>query len=369
MTDLTRRRLLQGAAAAGLAAGLSPLAARPVLAAGEKLKVGVIHMGAISDTGWEYFQAEAWRALQEEFPDQVEVTVLENITQIQDCERLFRQLSIQGHQLLFGTTFSQYASLRKLAPTLPKSHFECCAGIDAGPNLGVFEARHYEGTYLTGIAAGRMTKSNVLGWVGAFPVPQVIYSLNAFLLGARSVNPEATLKIVWVNDWVNPGKEKDAVATLVAQGADVISGSPNTPVQGLAAEEKGVWSIGSTGDFSAYVKQKQLVSFELDWSAAHIEAAKGVMAGTWEPTARWRGLGPDGFVKMTTASPELPASVADEMAKAEAAIVDGSFQIFSGPIRDNAGEMRVAEGETMAPEDVKGMTWLVEGVEGSLPKG
>ncbi|MGR3780153.1 MAG: BMP family ABC transporter substrate-binding protein [Albimonas sp.] len=369
MTDLSRRRLLQGAAAAGLAAGLSPLAARPVLAAGEKLKVGVIHMGAISDTGWEYFQAEAWRALQEEFPDQVEVTVLENITQIQDCERLFRQLSIQGHQLLFGTTFSQYASLRKLAPTLPKSHFECCAGIDAGPNLGVFEAKHYEGTYLTGIAAGRMTQSNVLGWVGAFPVPQVIYSLNAFLLGARSVNPEATLKIVWVNDWVNPGKEKDAVATLVAQGADVISGSPNTPVQGLAAEEKGVWSIGSTGDFSAYVKQKQLVSFELDWSAAHIEAAKAVMAGTWEPTARWRGLGPDGFVKMTTASPELPAPVADEMAKAEAAIVDGSFQIFAGPIADNTGALRVAEGETLAPEQVKGMTWLVEGVEGSLPKG
>ncbi|NNU81366.1 BMP family ABC transporter substrate-binding protein [Halovulum dunhuangense] len=363
MTKISRRTFVQGTAAGSILAATG----MPVLAATEKLKVGVIHMGAISDTGWEYFQAEAWRALQNEFPDRVEVTVLENITQIQDSERLFRQLSTQGHQLLFGTTFSHYASLRKIAPTLPNSHFECCAGIEAGPNLGVFEAKHYEGTYLTGIAAGRMTKSNVLGWVGAFPVPQVIYSLNAFMLGARRVNPDVQLKIVWVNDWVNPGKEKDAVAALVAQGADVISGSPNTPVQGLAAEEKGVWSIGSTGDFSAYVKNAQLVSFELDWSAAHIEAARNVMAGTWEPTARWRGLGPDGFVKMTSSSPDLPSEVAAEIAAAEAAIVDGSLEIFAGPLTDNTGVERVAAGQVMAEDEVKGMSWLVEGVQGTLP--
>jgi simple sugar transport system substrate-binding protein len=364
MTTINRRTFLQGTAAASAVAATG----MPALGATEKLKVGVIHMGAISDTGWEYFQAQAWRALESEFPDRVEVTVLENITQIQDSERLFRQLSTQGHQLLFGTTFSHYASLRKIAPTLTNSHFECCAGIEAGPNLGVFEAKHYEGTYLTGIAAGRMTQSNVLGWVGAFPVPQVIYSLNAFMLGARSVNPDVELKIVWVNDWVNPGKEKDAVATLVAQGADVISGSPNTPVQGLAAEEKGVWSIGSTGDFSAYVKNAQLVSFELDWSAAHIEAARNVMEGTWEPTARWRGLGPGGFVRMTTSSPDLPSAVATEIATAEAAIIDGSLQIFAGPLTDNSGVERVAAGEVMAENEVKGMDWLVEGVQGTLPR-
>lgn len=363
MFTLDRRSFLRGAAATSILAATG----LPVLAQGEKLKVGVIHMGAISDTGWEYFQAQAWRALQAEFPDQLEVTVLENISQIQDCERLFRQLSTQGHQLLFGTTFSQYASLRKLAPSLPNSHFECCAGIEAGDNLGVFEAKHYEGTYLTGIAAGRMTKSNVLGWVGAFPVPQVIYSLNAFMLGAKSVNPDVQLKIVWVNDWVNPGKEKDAVATLVAQGADIISGSPNTPVQGLAAEEKGVWAIGSTGDFSAYVKKGQLVSFELDWSAAHIEATRAVLDGTWAPSARWRGLGEGGFVKMTTSSPDLPAEVAAEMAAAEAAIVDGSLQIFAGPLKDNTGAEKVAEGAVMSDDEVKGMNWLVEGVQGTLP--
>ena len=365
MTGFSRRQFLQATAAASLA---SSAGFRSALAADEVLKVGVIHMGAISDTGWEYFQAQAWRALEAAYPGKVKVTVLENIGQIQDCERLFRQLSSQGNKLIFGTTFSQYASLKKLAPTLTNSHFECCAGIEAGPNLGVFEARHYEGSYLTGIAAGRATKSNILGWVGAFPVPQVIYSLNAFLLGARSVNPAATLKVVWANAWVDPAKEKDAVAALIAQGADVLSGSPNTPVQGLAAEEKGVWSIGSTGDFSAYVKKKQLTSFELDWSSAHINAAKAVMEGNWKPEGQWRGLGKGGFVKMTTNNPDLPASVAAEMKAAEEAILSGKLKPFAGPIKDQSGTQKVAAGSELADQDIRTMTWLVEGVQGTLPK-
>lgn len=363
MTDITRRRLLGGIAATSLWSGLG----FPLVRADEKLKVGVIHMGAISNTGWEYYQAQAWRALQEKYPNKVEVTVLENVTDIQSVERQFRQLAIQGHKLLFGTTFSQYASLKKLAPQLPQAHFECCAGIEAGKNLGVFEARHYEGTYLTGIAAGHMSKSGVLGWVGAFPVPQVIYSLNAFLLGARSVNPDIELKVVWVNAWVDPAKERDAVSALVSQGADVISGSPNTPVQGEAARAEGVWSIGSTGDFSEFVQDTQLASFELDWSPAHIEAAQAVMEGSWEPTGRWRGLGEGGFIRMSTRSSELPASVADEMDAAEAAIVAGDLKPFAGPLRDQSGELRVAEGEELSDSEINSMTWLVEGVQGRVP--
>lgn len=363
MPTINRRRLLQGSAAATLLAGNG----LPALATGTPLKVGVIHMGAISDTGWEYYQAEAWRALKAEFGDQVELTVLENIAQMQDNERLFRQLSAQGHQLIFGTSFSQYASMRKLAPTLTNSHFECCAGIEAGDNLGVFEAKHHEGTYLTGIAAGHMTQSNILGWVGAFPVPQVISSLNAFFLGARSVNPDVSLRVVWANAWVDPGRERDAVAALVSQGADVISGSPNTPVQGLTAQELGVWSIGSTGDFSAYVTEGQLVSFELDWSSAHIEAAGAVLRGDWAPTNRWRGLGDGGFVTMTSSSPDLPESVATEMATAEAAIISGDLNPFSGPLKDQDGQERVVEGSALPDDDIKSMTWLVDGVRGQLP--
>ncbi len=362
--ELSRRRFLGGVAAGSVLAASSGL---PRLAAADEvLKVGIIHQGAISDTGWEYYQAAARLALEAAYPGRVETTVIENILQNQDAERLFRQLASQGHKLLFGTTFSHYASLKKLAPTVKSAHFECCAGITASDNLGIFEARHYEGTYVTGIAAGRMTKSNILGWVGAFPVPQVTYSVNAFMLGARSVNPDAVVKIVWTNAWVDSAKEKDAVAALVAQGADVISGSPNTPVQGLAAEEKGVWAIGSTGDFSNYVKKAQLTSFVLDWSPAYLEAAKAVMEGTWEPKTRWRGLGESGFVKMATHSPELPESVLKEMQAAEQAIAAGKLHPFSGPINDQSGTQRVAAGSTIPDDDLRGMNWLVEGVQGQL---
>ena len=187
----------------------------------------------------------------------MKTTVLDNVQQAQDAERVFRQLAAQGHKMIMGTTFSQYATLRKISPRLTSSHFECCAGIETTSNLGVYEARSYEGTYLTGLAAGRTTKSNIVGWVGAFPVPQVLYNMGGFVLGARSVNPNVVCKVIWVNAWSDPAKEKDAVNALISQGADIISGSPNTPVQGLAAEEKGVWSIGSTGDFSKFVTRKQ----------------------------------------------------------------------------------------------------------------
>jgi len=212
-----------------------------------------------------------------------------------------------------------------------------------------------------------MTESNVLGWVGALPVPQVIYSLNAFLLGAQSVNPDITLKLVWVNAWVDPGKEKDAVDTLASQGADVISGSPNTPVQAKRAKEKGIWAIGNTGDFAEYVGDTQLASFELDWSPAHIEATRAVLNGTWEPTGRWRGLGTSGLINMASHSSKLPASVVEEMDSAKQAIIKGDLKPFKGPLKDADGKLRVEAGTTIPDDKLRGMDWLVEGVEGSLP--
>lgn len=361
MGKLTRRGFLRNSALAGVAvaAGGARFAR-----ADDLLKVGVVIQGPISDTGWNSFHDRAWKAMEAAFPGKLKATVLDNINQPQDAERVFRQLSVQGHKLIIGTTFSQYATLRKMSPAMKQSHFECCAGIATTSNLGVFEARSYEGTYLTGIAAGRVTKSNVLGWVGAFPVPQVNYNLDGFVLGAKSVNPNVVCKVVWINSWDDPAKEKDAVNALVAQGADIISGSPNTPVQGLACEEKGVWAIGSTGDFSKYVKKGQLTSFDLDWSPAYIEAAKGVLEGTWKPTALWRGLGPNGFVKVTTQSPELPASVLKEIQDAEAAIIAGKLHPFTGPIKDNKGTEKVAAATVMSDDQLRGIDWLVEGVQG-----
>jgi basic membrane protein A and related proteins len=364
MLNVTRRTFLQQTSA-GLAAGA--FGSTRLLAQDGVLKIGVVHQGPISDAGWEYFQARAWRAVEAALPGKVKVTALDNVAQAQDAERVFRQLAAEGHKLLMGTTFSQYATLRKLAPTLDVN-CECCAGIATTKNLGVFEARSYEGTYLTGIAAGKMTKTNVVGWVGAFPVPQVLYNLNGFLLGARSVNPSVVCKVVWANAWSDPAKENDAVNALIAQNADIISGSPNTPVQGLAAQEKGVWSIGSTGDFSAYVKNKQLTSFELDWGPAYLEAAEQTLAKTWKPTARWRGLGPGGFVKMTTQNPALPAEVRALMDEKQKAIIEGKLHPFTGPIKDQSGKERVAAGKPIPDSELAGINWLVDGVQGTLPR-
>lgn len=361
MFNLTRRSFLRNAAIAGVSAAAGGITAAR---ADTPMKVGVVVQGAIGDTGWNSFHDRAWKAMEAALPGRLKATVLDNINQPQDAERVFRQLAVQDHKLIIGTTFSQYATLRKMSPTLRQSHFECCAGIQTTNNLGVFEARSYEGTYLTGIAAGRVTKSNILGWVGAYPVPQVNYNLNGFVLGARSVNPDAICKVVWVNSWDDPAKEKDAVNALVAQGADIISGSPNTPVQGLAAEEKGVWAIGSTGDFSKYVKKGQITSFELDWSPAYIEAAQGALDGTWKPAARWRGLGPNGFVKVTTHNPALPEDVLSQMREAEKAIIDGSLHPFTGPIKDNKGNEKVAAGTTMPDDQLRGIDWMVEHVQG-----
>lgn len=361
MFNLTRRSFLQNAALTGVTVASGGVG---IARADDLLKVGVVIQGPIADTGWNSFHDRAWKAMEAAMPGRIKATVIENINQPQDAERVFRQLAVQGHKLVLGTTFSQYATLRKMSPAISQAHFECCAGIETTSNLGVFEARSYEGTYLTGISAGRMTKSNILGWVGAYPVPQVNYNLSGFVLGARSVNPDVVCKVVWVNAWDDPAKEKDAVNALVAQGADVISGSPNTPVQGLACEEKGVWSIGSTGDFSKYVKKAQLTSFELDWSPAYIESAKGVIEGNWKPSARWRGIGPDGFVKMTTQNPALPPELVKELQEAEAAIIAGKLHPFAGPIKDNKGNEKVAAGTVMSDEALKGIDWLVEGVQG-----
>jgi simple sugar transport system substrate-binding protein len=213
-----------------------------------------------------------------------------------------------------------------------------------------------------------MTKSNIVGWVGAFPVPQVLYNLGGFMLGVRSVNPDVICKVIWVNAWSDPAKEKDAVNALISQGADIISGSPNTPVQGLAAEEKGVWSIGSTGDFSKFVTRKQLTSFELDWSSVYIEAAEAELNGTWKPMARWRGLGEGGFVKVTTHNPELPDDVRRLMADKEQGIATGKFHPFTGPINDRSGNQRVAAGAVIDENELRGIDWLVEGVQGTLPR-
>jgi len=365
MKIVTRREFLKSSGALGVAAAAGGV----VDAFGQApLMVGVVHQFPIGDVGWETQHSLATKAMEAAFPGKLKVTVVTDVQQAQDAERVFRDLAAQGHKLIIGTTFSQMAPMLKVARQLPNTTFECCAAINTLKNMGAYEARNYEATYLGGVLAGRMTKSNVLGWVGAFPIPQVVWRLDGFVLGARSVNPKVTCKVVWINTWSDPAKEKDAVSALISQGADVLAGSPNTPVQGVAAEERGVWSFGNCSDFSKYVKQKQLSGDLLDWSSAYIEAARDVMAGTWKSQSRWRGLGPSGYTKMAPYNSAIPADALADVQKREKDIVAGKLHPFAGPIKDRDGKQRVAAGAVLPDAELRSINWAVEGVEGAFPK-
>lgn len=365
MTHLPRRSVLKGAATTLVtaAAGLPSLKAK----ADTPLKVGVVHLGPVGDVGWEAQHALAYKAMAAAFPGKIETTVVTEVAQAQDAERVFRDLAVKGNKLLFGTTFSQMAPLLKLAPTLPNTTFECATAIQTLPNLGAFEARYYEGTYLAGVLAGKMTKTNVLGWVGAFPFPNVLMALDGLILGARSVNPNVVCKTIWINSWSDPAKEKEAVNALISEGADVVSGNPNTPVQGEVAEEKGVWAISFASDYSKYVPTKQLTSYGLDWSSAYIEAASDVMAGTWKPKNRWLGVAPGGYVKLANYNSAVPQDVAALVDERKQQIVAGKLHPFAGPIKDQDGKERVATGAVLPDNQIRSINWVVEGVEGKLP--
>lgn len=365
MRIVARRDFLRTASAAGLAS----LAGGPLaLAQPQPLRIGVVHQFPIGEVGWETQHALGWKAIEAAFPGKVKVTAVTDVLQAQDAERVFRELASQGHRLIFGTTFSQMQPMLKVARAFPDTAFECCAAITTLKNMGAFEARNYEATYLAGVLAGRMTRSNVLGWVGAFPVPQVVWRLNGFMLGARSVNPAATCNVIWINTWNDPAKEKDAVGALVLQGADVLAGSPNTPVQGIAAEERGAWSVGNGSDFSKYVTKRQLTGDILDWTSAYVEAARDVLAGTWKSQSRWRGVGEGGFCKMAPYNASIPANVLAEVTAREKDLVAGKLKVFAGPISDRDGKQRVAAGSVLPDAEVRSMNWVVDGVKGAFPK-
>ena len=365
MNIVTRRDFLKSTSAMGIAAASGRTL--DVLAQ-DVMRVGVVHQFPIGEVGWETQHALGWKAMEAAFPGTVKATVVTDVQQAQDAERVFRELATQGHRLIFGTTFSQMAPMLKVAKAMPKTTFECCAAINTLPNMGAFEARNYEATYLAGVLAARMTKSNVLGWVGAFPVPQVVWRMNGFILGARSVNPKATVKVVWINSWNDPAKEKDAVSALISQGADVLTGSPNTAVQGMAAEERGAWSIGNGSDFSKSVTKRQLTSDILDWNSAYVEAARDVMAGKWTSQSRWRGLGDGGYCKMAPYNSAIPTDVIADVQAREKDIISGKLKVFTGPLKDRDGKQRVAAGAVLPEKEARSMNWLLEGIEGAFPK-
>lgn len=363
MAKTTRRELLKYGGALG--AALGTIGFPGILRAQEVLKIGQVNASPAAEIGWAKQHALGIDAIKAEFGDKVAVTVIDNIFMPQDAERVFRELASSGNKLIFGTSFSLGTPMQKVAPRFPDVAFEHCSGIVHLPNLGTFEAKYYEGSYVAGVAAGHMSKSGKIGFVGGFPIPDIVGPANALLLGAQSVNKDATCNIVFLNSWYDPGKEKEAAQALLSQGCDVICGMTDTGTCVQVAGAAGAWSIGYASDLSKFAPDFHLTAFTLDWTSDYLRAAKGVAAGNWKPEVRWDGLA-GGVVKMSPFNKAIPADVQEKLRQLETDIGSGKVHPYAGEIKDQAGTVRVPAGSVLSDQDIRATNWLVAGMSGKM---
>jgi basic membrane protein A len=358
---LTRRNILGSAAAAATLVGLG---AR--LRAQEQVKAGFVYVGPVGDHGWTYRHDVGRKDLEAALGDQVATSFVENVSEGPDAERVIRQLAAAGNHIVFTTSFGFMNPTVRVAQQFSDVKFEHCTGYKTADNLAVYNARFYEGRTVIGHIAGRMSQSGTIGYIVSFPIPEVVMGINAFFLAARKVNPDLQLKIVWVNSWYDPGKEADAGKTLIDQGADIIVQHTDSPAALQVAEERGVHAFGQASDMSTFAPNAQLTAIVDNWSPYYIERVKAIQAGSWESHNIWHGL-KEGMVQIAAYGPAVPADVAAEADQIKNAIIAGELHPFTGPIHNQAGELILAEGETMADEDILRMDYYVQGIEGSLP--
>ena len=360
---LTRRELLQASSAAALGSLALPTLAQT----GKPLKIGFVYVSPVGDAGWTYQHDLGRREMEKALAGKVETKFVENVQEGPDAERVFRDLAASGHKLIYGTSFGFMNYIAKVATQFPDTTFEHATGYKTAKNLGVYNARFYEGRYLCGVVAGRMTKSNILGYVAAFPIPEVLQGINAFIRGARSVNPKAEVRVVWVNSWYDPGKEREAANTLMSQKADVVTHHTDSTAVVQAAEARGMYACGYHSDQSKFGPKAQLTASTHAWGDYYIKSAKSVLDGTWKSGMVWGGM-KDGFVRLAPMNPVVPASVKDEVAKLEAGLKSGQFHPFTGPVKDQSGKVVVQNGRTITDDELGKMNYYVEGVASQLPK-
>ena len=359
-----RRSLLKQALLAGATLAVTSL---PVLAQDEPFKVGFVYVGPVGDHGWTYRHDVGRQAVEAELGDAVETTFVESVPEGADAERVIRKLASEGHDLVFTTSFGFMNPTVKVAREFPDVKFEHATGYKQADNLATYSARFYEGRAVIGTMAGMMTESNVIGYIGSFPIPEVVRGINAFAIAMRKVNPDAEIKVVWVNSWYDPGKEADAARALIDQGADIITQHTDSPAPLQVAEERGVVGFGQASDMSAFAPQAQLTSIIDDWDAYYVERTKAAMDGSWESQDVWDGID-TGMVAFADYGADVPEDVQAAAEVIKEGIVDGSLHPFQGPINDQGGEEIVAEGETLDDKTLLGMNYYVEGVQGELPK-
>ena len=335
--------------------------------AAEPFKVGFVYVGPIGDHGWTYRHDKGREAIEQALGDKVETTYVENVSEGADAERVIRQLAANGHELIFTTSFGFMNPTLKVAKRFPNVKFEHATGYKRAKNVSTYMARFYEGRHIAGLIAGKMTKSNTIGYIGSFPIPEVVRGINAFTLALRSVNPQAQVKVVWVNTWYDPGKEADAAKALIDQGADVILQHTDSPAAVQAAQERGVWAVGQASDMVKFGAKAHLTAIVDVWDSYYVERTKAAMDGSWESQDTWEGFNA-GLVEMSDYNSALSEDIVAMAKQAEADITAGKLHPFSGPIKNQAGEQVIGAGEMLSDEQLLSMDWYVEGVQGDLPK-
>ncbi|NPC54736.1 BMP family ABC transporter substrate-binding protein [Caenimonas soli] len=386
MTDLKKRSMLKLATLSALAAtalvGCSkseppapapapaPVAAPAAAPKPEPLKIAFAYVGPVGDGGWTFAHDNGRKAVEKEFGDKVVTSFVESVPESAAAERVFRDMVGQGNKLVFGTTFGYMEPMLKVATDHKEVKFEHATGYKSAENLRAYDSRTYEGAYMAGVIAGKMTKTNTLGVVGSIPIPEVVRNINSFTLGAQSVNPKVKTKVVWVGDWFNPPKETEAATSLINGGADVLMQNTDSSAVLQTAEKMGKRAFGWDSDMTAYGPKAHLGSAVINWSPYYVKAVGDALAGKWQTSADkiWWGV-KEGSIDMVSVAADVPDETKKRIDEIKAGLKDGSFQIWKGPVVDNTGKEVLAKDAVADDKFLGGISFYVKGVEGKVPGG
>ena len=382
MTDLQKRALFKIAALTAVASAAlvgcgkkeepvvampapAPVASAPAPKA-EPLKIAFAYVGPVGDGGWSFAHDRGRLALEKEFGDKITTTMVESVPESADAERVIRDFAAQGNKLVFGTTFGYMESMLKVAGDFKDVNFQHATGYKTADNLSTYDSRTYEGAYMAGVIAGKMTKTGTLGVVASVPIPEVIRNINSFTLGAQSSNPKIKTKVVWVNEWFNPPKETEAATSLINGGADVLFQNTDSPAVLKTAQEKGKRAFGWDSDMTAYGPKAHLASAVINWAPYYIKTTKDALEGKNASTQSWWGV-KEGAIDLVSIADDVPAETKAKVEEVKKGLADGTFMIWKGPIMDNTGKEQIAKDTVADDKFLGGLSFYVKGVEGKIP--
>ena len=377
MTDISKRSIVKMVALTAVAAAAlvgcgkkeeAPKAEAPAAAPAkaEPLKIAFAYVGPVGDGGWTFAHDNGRKEIEKAFGDKVVTSFVEKVPESADAERVIRDMAAQGNKLIFGTTFGYMEPMLKVAADNKGVKFEHATGYKTAENMRTYDSRTYEGAYMAGVIAGKMTKTNTLGVVASIPIPEVVRNINSFTMGAQSVNPKIKTKVVWVNEWFNPPKETEAATSLINGGADVLMQNTDSSAVLQTAEKMGKRAFGWDSDMTAYGPKAHLGSAVINWGPYYVKAVGEALEGKWSTGTSWWGV-KEGAIEMVNVAADVPDDIKKRIADIKAGLKDGSFHIWKGPIVDQSGKEMLAKDAVADDKFLGGVMFYVKGVEGKIP--